>query len=402
MLESATLNRFSWRNPRVTIPAIAALAILLVFGWRWRNGSAQPAATPVTPPGIPAEIAVAARADVPVYLEGLGTVQAYFTVTITARVDGQLDKIAFTEGQTVRQGDLLAQIDPRPYQAALEQMIAAKDKDVAQLGSATSDLERYRILAPKNLTSKQQLDSQQALVAQLMAQIKGDQAGIENARTQLGYTSIRSPIAGITGIRHVDPGNIVRAADTSGIVVVTQIEPISCIFTLPEDALPRVMSALQAGPVIVIAVSRDDRTELDRGSVALVDNQIDPATGTIRLKATFQNSHHALWPGEYINARVLVHTEHDALTVPTAAIQHGPDGAFAYVVGNDATVAARPVQVGGESGALTIVTGGLRDGERIVTSNHYRLQPGAHIRIVTVSGATGNPAVAKVKRDSLR
>lgn len=396
------MRRFGWRSPRVTIPATAVMVIALLLGWHWRSGSARPVATSAVPKGIPVETAATGRTDVPVSLEGLGTVQAYFTVTMTARVDGQLEKVAFTEGQTVRQGDLLAQIDPRPYQAALDQVIATKAKDVAQLAGAESDLKRYEILAPQNLASQQQLDSQRALVAQLQAQIQSDQANIDNARTQLGYTAIRAPIDGITGIRRVDPGNIVHATDANGIVVVTQIEPVSCIFTLPEEALQSVMSALRTGPVPVVALSRDGRTELDRGTVALVDNEIDPTTGTIRLKATFPNPHEVLWPGEFVNVKALVDIVHDALAVPTAAIQHGPEGAFAYVVGRDSTVEARPLQVGAESGALTIVTSGLRDGERVVTSNQYRLQPGVYIRDNSAGATTDRPAVARVDRQDLR
>lgn len=403
------MNRLRWRSPRVTIPTAAALVAVLILGWHWLPGSARSVAAPAAPKAIPVETAVTGRADVPVSLEGLGTVQAYYTVTITARVDGQLQKVAFTEGQTVRQGDLIAQIDPRTYEAALNQTTATKAKDVAQLASAKSDLERYELLAPKNLASKQQLDSQRALVAQLEAQIKGDQASIDNARTQLSYTRIKAPIDGVTGMRLVDPGNIVHATDTSGIVVVAQIQPINCIFTLPEASLHVVTSALHSGSVSVIAVSQDGKTQLDRGTLALVDNQIDQTTGTVRLKATFPNLQHALWPGEFVNAQVLVHTIHNALTIPTAAIQSGPDGLFTYVVNRDSTVQARPLQVGEQSGALTIVTSGLRDGERVVTGNQYRLQPGTLVRDSTAAAAMGTPAgatgtapVAMVGRQDIR
>jgi multidrug efflux system membrane fusion protein len=237
-------------------------------------------------------------------------------------------------------------------------------------------------LAPQNLASKQTLDSQHALVAQLEAQIKGDQANIDNARTQLSYTTITSPIQGKTGIRRVDPGNNVHSTDTSGIVVVTQVQPISCIFTLPEEALPTLNGALEGGTVAVAALSRDGKTELDRGTIALVDNQIDQTTGTIRVKATFQNPHNALWPGEFVNARVLVRTEHNALTVPTAAIQRGPDGMFTYVVKADSTVEARLLKVGGETDSLTVITEGLKEGEQVVLNNQYRLAPGARVRSV--------------------
>jgi membrane fusion protein, multidrug efflux system len=362
----------------------AAVLLALVFIWRGHSGGAHAAdADKKKGSGaISVETALASRSDVPVYLEGLGTVQAFYTVTVTARVDGELQKVGFVEGQTVKKGDLIAQIDPRPFKAALDQAVATHAKDVAQLASAKADLARYELLAPQNLTSKQTLDAQHALVAQLEAQIKGDQANIDNARTQLSYTTITAPIQGKTGIRRVDPGNNVHATDTSGIVVVTQVQPIACIFTLPEEDLPTLNKALEAGSVTVAAVSRDGKTDLDQGTIALVDNQIDQSTGTIRVKATFPNPHNALWPGEFINARVLVRTEHNALTVPSAAIQRGPNGMFAYVVKADSTVEARLLKVGNENNDLTVITDGLKDGEQVVLSNQYRLAPGERVRSV--------------------
>jgi len=377
------MNKLQLSNPRVVM-AGAAVALVLGFVWYGHSGGAR-AADKEKKAGdgsVAVETAVAARSDVPVYLEGLGTVQAFYTVTVTARVDGELQKVGFVEGQTVKKGDLIAQIDPRPFRAALDQAIATHAKDVAQLASAKADLDRYEQLAPQNLTSKQTLDSQHALVAQLEAQIKGDQANIDNARTQLSYTTITAPIQGKTGIRRVDPGNNVHSTDTNGIVVVTQIQPIACIFTLPEEALPVVNKALEAGTVGVAAVSRDGKTALDQGTIALVDNQIDQATGTIRVKATFPNAHNALWPGEFINARVLVSTEKGALTVPTAAIQRGPDGMFAYVVKPDSTVEARLLKVGNEVNSLTVITEGLKEGEQVVLNNQYRLAPGTRVRSV--------------------
>jgi multidrug efflux system membrane fusion protein len=367
-------------NRRARAWLLGTLAVLATVGWLWLpNKRTDAAARPQGGQVVAVDTAEVKRADIPVYLEGLGTIQAFNTVTVTARVDGELQKIAFEEGRTVNKGDLLAQIDARPFQAALGQALAAKAKDEAQLQSARADLERYLTLAPENLASKQILDAQRATVAGLEAQIKGDQASIDNARTQLQYTSITSPIQGRTGIRRVDVGNNVHASDTSGIVVVTQLQPISLIFTLPEDALGVISSALSAGPVTVAALSRDGSAELDRGTVILVDNQIDQTTGTIRIKAVFPNTHSKLWPGQYVDARVLVRTDRSALTIPVAAVQRGPNGMFAYVVKPDATVEARPLKVGEESGSVYVVQEGISDGERVVTSNQYRLQPGAHV-----------------------
>jgi multidrug efflux system membrane fusion protein len=369
-------------NRRSRAWLFGTLAALAAVAWLWLPDRRSDAAAPAHgDQAISVDVATVKRADVPVYLNGLGTVQAFNTVTVTARADGQLQKIAFEEGKTVNKGDLLAQIDPRPFQAALGQALAAKAKDEAQLQSAKADLERYLTLAPENLASKQILDAQRAMVAGLEAQIKGDQASIDNAQTQLQYTTITSPIQGRTGIRRVDVGNNVHATDTTGIVVVTQLQPITLIFTLPEDALGTIGGALSAGPVTVAALSRDGSAELDRGTVTLVDNQIDQTTGTIRLKAVFPNTQNKLWPGQYVDARVLVRTDRSALTIPTAAVQRGPDGVFTYVVKSDSTVEVRPLKVGEEGGAVMVVQEGVREGEHVVTSNQYRLQPGAHVRV---------------------
>jgi multidrug efflux system membrane fusion protein len=317
---------------------------------------------------------------VPIFLQGLGTVQAFYTVTVTARVDGEIQKIGFTEGQTVHKGDLLAQIDPRPNQAAYEQAVATKAKDAAQLANAKLDLDRYVLLQPQDLASKQTVDTAHAAVDQLTAQVQVDQAMVDNARTQLDYTRITSPIEGRTGIRLIDPGNIVHAAGTTGIVVVTQVQPISVVFTLPEENLSIIGGALAAGPVQVTTLSRDGNTVLDEGTLALIDNEIDQATGTAKLKATFSNARNTLWPGQYVNARVLVRTEKNALTVPTSAVQLGPNGPFTYVVKSDSTVEVRPLELGEESGGLTVIKKGIGLNERVVTSNQYRLQAGVHVR----------------------
>jgi multidrug efflux system membrane fusion protein len=364
---------------RAVISGIA-IAFVLLIAWRWHTNGASAADVPIAHAAIRVDTATAARSNVPIYLEGLGTVQAFYTVTIKARVDGQLQKVGFVEGQTVAKDSLIAQIDPRPYQAALDQAIAMKAKDQSQLHGAEQDLGRYTILAPEDLTSKQTLDAQKGLVGELRAQIQADEANIENARTQLAYTTITAPIEGRTGIRLVDPGNIVHATDTTGIVVLTQVQPISFIFTLPEDDLPAVSSAMAKGPVTVAAVSRDDKTELDHGTLSLIDNEIDATTGTARLKATFPNTANKLWPGEFINARVLVATDGNAVTIPSTAVQRGPTGVFTYVVKADSTVEARPLQIGAETNTVTEVAKGLNAGEIVVTSNQYRLQPGTAVR----------------------
>lgn len=384
MNDAAKVRRYGW-------PGALALAAVALIVWRVVVHRRAEAAAHAAPPAIAVDTAAVAHSDVPIYLSGLGTVQAFYTVTVTARVDGELQTIAFTEGQTVHKGDLLAQIDPRPNRAAYDQALAAKAKDAAQLVNAKRDLERYTILQPQDLASKQTVDTQRAMVDQLNAQLQVDQAVIDNARTQLEYTRITSPIDGRTGIRLVDPGNIVHAAATTGIVVVTQVQPISVIFTLPEEDLAAVNTALAAGPVPVTTVSRDGATELDQGTLTLVDNEIDQPTGTAKLKATFANTRNTLWPGQFVNARVLVRTLHDALTVPTTAIQLGPDGPFTYVVKPDWTVEVRKLKVGDDSGGLTVVNAGLALNEHVVTSNQYRLQAGIRVRAATAEAATRSP-----------
>jgi membrane fusion protein, multidrug efflux system len=385
MKQDSIIRRHGW------LVAIVAVAIVF-FLWQFVMRKPATAAARSGPPPVAVETAMVAQADVPIYLQGLGTVQAFYTVTVTARVDGELQKIAFTEGQTVKKGDLLAQIDPRPNQAAYEQAVAVKSKDIALLENAKRDMDRYTMLQPQDLASKQTVDTAHATVDQLNAQVKVDQAIIDNAHTQLDYTHIVSPINGRTGIRLVDPGNIVHAADTTGIVVVTQLQPISVIFTLPEEDLGAVSSALSAGVVKVMTLSRDGAQELDQGTLSLIDNQISQATGTARLKATFSNDKNTLWPGQYVNARVLVRTDRNALTLPSSAVQRGPDGPFTYVVKSDSTVEARPLEIGDDSGGVTVVKKGLALNERVVTTNQYRLQPGAHVRSADAAGGVDSAA----------
>jgi multidrug efflux system membrane fusion protein len=368
------------RNRRLILLGGVALALAAVVVWRTMFSPAQSAGAVGAPTPIRVDVATAARADVPVYLSGLGTVQAFYTATISARVDGELETVNFVEGQMVQAGDVLARIDPRPYQAVLDQSVAGKAKDEATLANARLDLQRYETLAPQEFTSEQTLQTQRALVGQLEAQVKADQAAIDSARTQLDYTTIRAPIAARTGIRLTDPGNIVRAAAGTGIVVLTQVQPIAVIFTLPADALGQVRQALAAGPVSVQALARDGKKLLGTGRLALIDNQVDQTTGTLRLKAIFSNEANKLWPGDFVNARLLARTRSGVLAIPSAAVQRGPGGVFAYVVKADETVEMRPLEIAEEAAGLTIVEKGLQDGERVTTSNQYRLQPGVHVQ----------------------
>ena len=382
--------RFADLDRRAKIGGAVALCVLLAAGYWASHRTAPP---PKASPAVAVDVATVTRGDVPEYLEGLGTVQAFYTVTVTARVDGRIDKVAFREGQDVKKGALLVQIDPRPYQAALGVALATRDKDRAQLENAGRDLERYEQLAPEDLASKQTVDTQKALIAQLTAQVKGDEAAIDSARTNLDYTTITSPIDGRTGIRLVDPGNNVHATDTTGMVVVTQVEPISIIFSLPEENFAQLSAALARGPVTAVALSRDDKNELDEGTVALIDNQIDQATGTIRVKATLPNTQRHLWPGEFVNVRVETQVRRQVLTIPASALQRGPDGLFAYAVQGDSTVSVTPVTASEPVGDLVVVEKGLAAGDRVVTSNFYRLQPGALIRVnaAVSAGAPANP-----------
>jgi multidrug efflux system membrane fusion protein len=369
------------------IAGAVALGGLGIGAWHWLGKPAKAQAPPPAPPAIPVQAATAGRADVPIQETGLGSVQAFNTVTIKVRVDGELQKVDFTEGQMVKAGDLLAQIDPRPFQAALDQALAKQAQDQAQLGNARLNLRRDSDLATHQFATQQVVDNEKASVAQLEAAIKGDEAAIENARVQLGYTTITAPIGGRTGIRLIDQGNIVHATDANGIVVLTQLQPISVIFTLPEDDLPAIAEAQEKGPVTVTAVNRDDKGELDKGTLALVDNEIDQTTGTLRLKATFPNPHNRLWPGQFVNIRVLLRTDRDVLTVPSGAIQRGPAGLYVYRLKPDSTVEIQPVEVGPYGDNVAVVTAGLDPGDRIVTAGQYRLQPGARVAVAAEPAA---------------
>jgi multidrug efflux system membrane fusion protein len=370
--------------------AVAVFATAIgAFVLYWQRQQPSAAATSPPPP-IPVETALAARSNVPVYLEGLGTVQAFNTVTVTSRVDGQMQTVNFVEGQEVKSGDVLAQIDPRPFQAVYDQTVATKARDEAQLANARLDLQRDVKLSPQEFTSRQTLNTQQALVAQLEAQVNVDQGAIDAAKANLDYTTIRSPIDGLTGIRLIDAGNNLLTTTNASIVVVTQLHPISVIFTLPEEDLPAVAKAMGSGSVVAIAFARDNKTQLDRGTIAVLDNQINQTTGTLRLKATFSNPHDTLWPGDFVNVRMLAETQQNVVTVPSTAVQRGPDGLYVYLVKPDSTVAVQPIQLEQFGRGQAIVSGGVTAGETVVSSGQYRLQPGT--RIESTSSDLANTA----------
>jgi multidrug efflux system membrane fusion protein len=337
----------------------------------------------VASPSVPVVIAKAMQQSVSIYATGVGTVQAYQSVLIRARVDGTLMQFPVREGQEVKQGDLIAVIDPRPYQAALDQAMAKKAQDEAQLANARRDLARYQSLSTQDFASRQQVDTQQALVNQDVATVDGDSAAIEAAQLNVSYCFITSPVEGRIGLRSVDPGNLIHATDATAIVTVTQIHPISATFTLPQEELPRVQADTVHGASPVLAYASDDKTVLDQGTLLTPDNTIDTSTGTIRLKATFPNAENRLWPGQFINAHLQVGMVPNAVTIPPAAIEHGPDGLYVYVVKPDATVARTAISIGYQTDKLALVTNGLAGGEAVVVNGQSRLQAGTKIAVIT-------------------
>ncbi len=341
-------------------------------------------ATPAPPPAAPIVAGVVAQHDVPIYLSGVGTVIAYNTDVVRAQIQGQLISINFTEGQTVHAGDLLAQIDPRPYQALIDQYTGNLERDQAQLINAQANLKRYTTLGDKGWATPQLLETQQAQVGELNAAIKADQALIDAAKVQLSYTRLTSPIDGVVGIRQIDVGNIISPSNTNGLVVVTQLHPISLIFTLPETSLPQIEQQQQKTktPLPVLAYSQDDTILLDQGELGLVNNEILQTTGSIQLKANFPNKSNRLWPGQLVNARLLVDTRHNGLTVPAAVVQQGAKGPYAYVVNSDSTVAIRPIKVAQVSDGQALIDSGLKANEQVVVDGQYKLQPGTHVTIL--------------------
>jgi membrane fusion protein, multidrug efflux system len=364
---------------KIIVPAVVLIVAVAGGVIALMPGSKSKPSTAVSP--VPITAGMAEVKDVPVYLTGLGTVQAFNTVTVNTRVDGQLDKVNFTEGQDVKAGDVLAQIDPRPFQAALDLAQATKTKDQAQLANAKVDLQRYQKAGPLANT-QQQIDTQAALVQQLEATVQADQANIDAAQVQLGYTSIKAPLSGRTGIRLVDQGNIVHATSTTGLVVITQLQPISVVFTLPQDQLQEVIHQMTStsAPLQVVAQGRADQQELGRGTLAFVDNQIDQTTGSVRLKATFSNQGYTLWPGQYVNIQLLLKTLPKVVTVPSTAVQRGPNGMYVYVIKPDSTVVMQPVSVGQMNSDTAVVEKGLDPGTRVVVAGQYRLQPGTRVQ----------------------
>jgi multidrug efflux system membrane fusion protein len=340
-------------------------------------------AAPATPPGIPVVPGTVTAADVPVLLNAIGTVQAYNMVTIKSRVDGQIQAIKFDEGQNIEAGAPLIQIDPRPFQATLEQLQAVKQKDEAQLAGAMQDLERYGQLVGPGYQTRQSYDQQKATVAQLQAAIKGDEANIDNARLNLGFTDIRSPISGRLGARLVDIGNMVRATDAAGLVTVAQIKPIFVTFTVAQEFAHKVRERQDAGPLEVRAYGHDNATLLATGKLTLIDNAIDQASGTIRMKANFGNADERLWPGEFVNVRLITNMRKNVPTVPAPAVQDGPKGQYAYVIKDDNTVERRAVEVAVVQDGVAVITKGLSPGEKVVIDGQYRLTQGSRVRTAT-------------------
>ena len=368
---------------------IGAVIVLAAGGVAWklsRDASAARSPAAEVPP-VQATTAAVQQRDVPIYQAGIGTVTALASVTVKARIDGQLDKVGFTEGQDVKAGQMLAHLDPRALQAQLQQAQAQKAKDQAQLANARVDLQRYTTLIEEDAATRQQLDTQKALVAQLEAAVKTDEAQINYAQVQLSYTTIVAPISGRVGARLVDPGNIVHASDPNGLVVINQIDPIAAVFTLPEDAFQAINRALQASrePLAVEAYTREGSELLGRGKLILLNNQIDTATGTVQLKASFANAAHKLWPGQFVNVRLILGTQRQALTVPAGAVLRGQEGTYAYVVdGQGQTVHNRSLVVAKIQDGTAIVERGLTAGEHVVVDGQYKLKPGARITEVAL------------------
>jgi multidrug efflux system membrane fusion protein len=364
------------------VAAKAGLAVIAFAGAGYAAFSTTSAGAPPAPAKadpVPVVAAPVLQHDVPVILQGLGTVQALNTATIRSQVTGLLQTVDFTEGQTVHRGDLLAQIDPRPNQARLDQANAQLARDEAQLANIQVNLGRNLPLLRNGFATDQQVTDQKSQMAQVQSAVQSDQAAIEDARTQLSYTSLVAPFDGITGVRMLDVGNIIHATDTNGLVVVTQIQPVSVVFTLPAADIPQVMDGMAAGPLTAVAYDQAGTRKLDTGRLLLINNQADPATGTVQLKALFPNPQRLLWPGVFVNVELTTSVAKDALTIPTDAVQQGVKGAFVYAIGSDGKVTSRPIQVGQRQRDVALVTAGLQAGDKVVTQGQYRLVDGAAV-----------------------
>ena len=378
------------RRRRIAVIGVAAAILAGGILYWYRVPQSEPARA-ARPPAraVPVSVAVAARQDVPVHVTGLGTVQASFTIGIHSQVDGIMQEVRFTEGQHVKKDDVLAQIDPRPFQAMLDQAKAKRSQDVATLGGAAKDLERSKTLVVRNIATEQTVDQQQARVDQLKASIEADEAAIEAAQTQLDFTAIGAPSDGRVGVRLVDPGNLVHANDARPIANLVLTQPSAVLFTLPMQILDDLRDAMGRGPVEVMAYDQNNRRRLSAGKLLLIDNSIDQATATIRLKAMFDNADERLWPGEFVNARVLLETRRNVIAVPTTVVQRGPQGLFAWIVNADNVAEPRRIEPGPASGDLTVINSGLAEGDRVVTDGQYKLQANARVSII--------PAVAQAE-----
>ena len=374
---------------RRAIGAVVILSLVaIVVLWRLNHGTEVPVAEAQTPaPGVPVTAGTVAAQDVPVFLNGIGTVQAYNMVAIKSRVDGQIVKVDFKEGQDVKEGEPLLQIDPRPFQAALEQAQANKQKDEAQLVGAQLDLDRYEKLIGSGWQTRQSYDQQKATVGQLQASIKGDEAQINTAKLNLSYSDIRSPIDGRLGAKLVDKGNLVHANDNAPLVTITEVKPIFVSFTLPQETLGDVRENHKGLPLVVYAYSGDGKKQLAEGKLTLIDNSIDQSTGTVHLKARFDNDDERLWPGQFVSLRVVLSTRPKVATVPAQTVQNGPNGYYAYVIKPDDTVERRAVDIASIQDGIAVVTKGLSPGERIVVDGQYRLTEG--IRVKPTAPQTG-------------
>jgi multidrug efflux system membrane fusion protein len=371
---------------KVVIPAALVTAVLAAGGLFYFTHihPLEKADAAPTPPAAPIVAGTVAQHDVPIYLTGVGTVIAYNTDVVRAQIQGQIISINFTEGQSVHAGDLLAQIDPRPYRALIDQYTGNLERDQAQLINAKANLKRYTTLGDKGWATPQLVETQQAQVGELQAAIKADNALIDAAKVQLSYTRLTSPIDGVVGIRQIDVGNIISPSNTNGLVVVTQLHPISLIFTLPETSLPQIEQQQQdtKTPLAVLAYTQDNTMMLDQGVLGLVNNEILQTTGSIQLKANFSNTSNKLWPGQLVNARLLLNTRHNGLTVPAAVVQQGTNGPYAYVVNPDDTVAIRSIKVAQISDGQALIDSGLEANEQVVVDGQYKLQPGTHVTIL--------------------